>query len=125
GEFIDEFAIGGPLNVPGSITFGPQDGNLYVTSQITNSVVRYDSRTGAFVDEFVKAGDGGLVLPTALLFGLDGNLLVASGGTNAVLRCDGTTGQLIEAFVSPDSNLNGGLSVPTGLVYTIGTTGGQ
>lgn len=42
-------------------------GRLYVGSIQTSSVLRYDVATGAFLDEFVPSGGGGLALPTALL----------------------------------------------------------
>jgi len=44
---------------------GP-DGNLYVTSR-SNAVLRYDGKTGAFLDVF--ASGGGLEDPAGLVFG--------------------------------------------------------
>src|SRR5262249_18298324 len=96
------------------LLFGP-DGNLYVCGQSSNDVVRYDGRTGAFIDEFVPAGSGGLDRPAALLFGNDGNLYVSSANNDVVLRYDGTTGGLIDAFIPHQS---GGLNGPTALLYT-------
>jgi hypothetical protein len=45
---FDTFASGGALSEPGDVAFGP-DGNLYVTSGGTNSILRYDGTTGAFL----------------------------------------------------------------------------
>ena len=124
GEFIDEFVTrgSGGLSVLRSLVFGPDAGgsvqqrDLYVTSAGTNSVLRYDGATGAFVDAFVPTGSGGLYDPTMLVFGPDGNLYVASGAHtdyyNSVLRYDGTTGEFLGAFVPAGS---GGLTLaPTG-----------
>ena len=54
------------------------DGNLYVASQGSNEVLRYNGITGTFIDDFVTAGLGGLTWPTGLIFGPDENLYVAS-----------------------------------------------
>jgi hypothetical protein len=97
-----------------AVEFGP-DGNLYVTSDFTHSVLRFDGTTGAFVDVFVPSGSGGLSLPVDLAFGPDGNLYVSSFFTDSVLRYSGTTGAFIDAFVPSG---RGGLDGPTGLVFT-------
>jgi len=79
GTFIDDFVSSGSggLNDPEGLVFGP-DGNLYVASEITDEILRYDGTTGAFIDTFVSAGSGGLDKPDDSLFGPDGNLYVAS-----------------------------------------------
>ena len=68
--------------------------DLFVSSNITDKVVRYDGTTGALIGIF--ASGGGLRFPTGLVFGPDGNLYVTSNGTNNVLRYDGTTGAFID-----------------------------
>ncbi len=115
GAFIDDFvsAGSGGLTTPEGLTFGP-DGNLYVASDGTDQVLRYDGTTGAFIDVFVSAASGGLDRPRDLVFGPDGNLYVSSRSTNEVLRYDGTTGAFIDAFVSAGS---GGLITPEGLTF--------
>ena len=84
-------------------------GYLLVGSYDTNSVMRYDEGTGAFVDAFVPEKSGGLREPVGLVFGPDHNLYVGSGlepdqgtGHKAVLRYDGTTGSFLDDFA--DSN---------------------
>ncbi len=55
--------------------FGP-DGHLYVNSEHTNNVLRYDGATGAFIDVF--ASGGGIDESEGIGFGPDGNLYVVS-----------------------------------------------
>ncbi len=110
-KFLDRFipqGSGGLSRSSGSI-FGP-DGNLYVASDGTNSILRYDGVTGAFKDVFVTSGSGGLQSPNGLTFGPDGNLYVGSWGTGQVLRYDGSSGAFLGTVVS-------GLSLPIGLTF--------
>ena len=53
--------------------------DLFVSSYFTDNVLRYDGKTGAFVDTF--ASGGGLDRPAGLAFGPDNNLYVSSGTT--------------------------------------------
>ena len=62
GDFIDEFVApewSGQLSSFRGLTFG-LDGRLYVTENVSDSVLRYDGATGDFVDEFVSPGSAGL-----------------------------------------------------------------
>jgi uncharacterized protein (TIGR03118 family) len=113
------------------LLFGP-DGNLYVNSHLTNSVLRFDGVTGVPKPaagqsgaDFVPRGNGGLTQPSGLVFGPDGNLYVGahdpSAGHGAVLRYDGTTGtprpapgQTGAFFVPIDS---GTIRNPTALAF--------
>jgi sugar lactone lactonase YvrE len=88
-------------------------GYLYVATQESNDVVRYDAATGAFVDVFVPSGTGGLGVPNGLTFGPEGNLYVTSAG-NAVLRYDSTTGTPLGTFITAGS---GGLSGAVGMMF--------
>lgn len=87
---------------------GP-DGLLYVCSEGTDSVQRYDPSTHAFVDEFILPGAGGLDGPTAVTWNAAGDLLVASFENDRILRYDGMTGAFAGALVLPDVSglLNG------------------
>jgi hypothetical protein len=87
---------------------------LYVTSVGPDEVLRYDLKTGAFIDTFVSAGSGGLSRARGLAFGPDRNLYVASERNDRILRYDSETGAFIDTFVSAGS---GGLDRPTDLTF--------
>jgi DNA-binding beta-propeller fold protein YncE len=87
-----------------------------VDSSTLSSVKRYDEKTGAFLDDFVRPRGGGLLLPTNLVFGPDGDLYVASGniGPGSIKRYDGTTGTFLGDFVMPSG---GGLQEPEDVIF--------
>jgi hypothetical protein len=110
-KFLDHFIDpgSGGLSPANGSTFGP-DGNLYVASGDTNSILRYDGVTGEFKDVFVTSGSGGLQRPFVPTFGPDGNLYVPSYATGAVLYYNGTSGAFLGTVAS-------GLSQPIGLTF--------
>ncbi|MBI1824815.1 MAG: hypothetical protein HY287_13840 [Planctomycetes bacterium] len=87
---------------------------VLVTSATGNKVVAYDAITGAYLNDFIPAGSGGLMNPTGLVIGPNGNLFVCSQNTNSVLQYNGTTGVFLGAFVTSGS---GGLAAPFGLTF--------
>jgi len=104
----------GGLNGPTAAVFGP-DGHLYVASFDSDSILRYDGSTGAFLDVFVSSGSGNLNGPDAgTKFGPDGHLYVPSFFNNRILRYDGDTGAFIDAFIPA---LSGSLRQPRDLVF--------
>src|SRR5262249_13140980 len=58
----------------------PSGGYLFVPSYDTNSVLRYDGNTGAYVDTPVPKGAGGLSQPYAVLIGPHDHQLYVSSG---------------------------------------------
>ncbi|XXF79922.1 hypothetical protein P2318_09290 [Myxococcaceae bacterium GXIMD 01537] len=106
----------GGLKAPDAMVFGP-DGNLYVSSGDTletSAVLRFNPRTGAFIDVF--ASGGGLLRPYGLAFGADGNLYVSSFLTDQILRFNATTGAFVDVFAS-GTGVAGGLNGPNQLVF--------
>ena len=106
--------IGAFLLVPLMGLAEVQAQELFVTSQGTHEILRYDSTTGAFIDAFVPSGSGGLFVPNDVVLGPDGNLYVASLATSQVLRYDGETGAFLDVFVTAGS---GGLIAPQDMVF--------
>jgi streptogramin lyase len=102
----------GGLSGPRDLVLGP-DGNVYVASTGTNSVIRYTA-TGQLLGTFVAPSSGGLNTPFGLAFGPDSNLYVGSEGTNAIYEYNGTTGAFLHTFVSAGS---GGLNDPKSIVF--------
>lgn len=99
-----------------------RDGRLYVASELTDSVLRFDPLTYAYLDTFVPPGSGGLDGPTGLVFDAGGDLLVGSFETDQVLRYDGESGAPLGEFVKAgEGGLNGpdaGMTIgPDGNLY--------
>lgn len=116
GSYVTDFvsADSGGLDFPAGLAFMP-GGDLLVSSRNTDSVIRYDTATGAGLGAFVASGSGGLSAPYGLTFGPNGNLFVTSSGNNQVIEYDGATGALVGVFVSTAGN--GGLSGPRGIAF--------
>ena len=111
GAFLGVFASGNGLANPNGIAFGP-DRNLYAGLGDTGVVMRFHGRTGAFIDQFVSGGLGGLTGCRAIVFGPDGDLYVAAGPNNKVLRYEAETGALVG-----DIAQGSGLIGPVGLAF--------
>lgn len=112
GVFVDAGGNGGGPVDPWGLTI--RSGNLFVASRFPAEVREFNGTTAAFVQTFVTSGLGGLVEPTALIFGPGGDLFVTSYDDNAVRRYDGTDGSFVEVFVTSGS---GGLDGPIDLQF--------
>lgn len=89
--------------------------DVYVSSFDSDSVLKFNADSGAFLGIFVPPGSGGLNGPTGLTFGPDGHLYVASFVfNNSVLKYDGRSGQFLGVFVEEGS---GGLQGPMDLKF--------
>lgn len=129
GALTATYGVGSGLNHPLCTRVGP-DGLLYVASEGTNSVMRFNAGNGAFVDSFVAPGSGGLTQPTGLDWGPDGGLYVSSFDGDSVLRYDGTSGAFQSTFVTPGSGAlngadNGMVFGPDGNLYVPSYFGGR
>ncbi|MBE9111339.1 hypothetical protein IQ273_18190 [Nodosilinea sp. LEGE 07298] len=105
GAFIDAFISDDPttdidetggLVRPYELAFGP-DGNLYVASFLSDQILRYDGKTGAFLDIFAEGNGlaGGLNGPDGLLF-INESLYVTTQGSIATEDSD--TGDIFPSF---------------------------
>lgn len=92
---------------------GP-DGLLYVASEGSNTVERFDPSTYAHLGTFVAAGAGGLAGPTSLTWDAQGRLYVGSFNNDRVLRY--TTAGLFDTTFIPANR--GGLNGPdNGMIF--------
>jgi serralysin len=95
GEFIDVFVGDNPdtdldesggLVRPYGIAYGP-DGNFYVSSFLSDQILRYNGYTGEFIDVFAQGNgqSGGLNGPNGLLF-INDSLYVTTQGSVATVN---------------------------------------
>ncbi|MFM7408588.1 MAG: hypothetical protein ACKO3K_18505 [Cuspidothrix sp.] len=105
GNFIDVFIGDNPntnldesggLIRPYGVAYGP-DGNFYVSSFLSDQILRYNGTTGAFIDIFAQGNGqaGGLNGPNGLLF-IDGSLYVTTQGS--IAKTDINTGEISADF---------------------------
>lgn len=99
--------------------------DFLIGSHDTNSILRYDQTTGAYLGEFVPSGSGGLLSPHGFAFGPDGNLYVAhhvnrTNTTGRLSRYDGQTGAFLGVVIPAGGGLVFGddlLFGPNGTLY--------
>lgn len=118
GTFRDFIGAGsGGLVSPDDLTYGP-DGHLYVSSSsgpTTGQILRYDGRTGAFIDVFAQGS--GMARPYGVAFGPDGLMYVASFRSDQILRYDGRTGAFVDVFAQGNGTAGGLLNGPNDLFF--------
>ena len=107
-----EFTTSQGLNGPSYLLLGTDD-RLYVGTW-ANGVSRYDALTGAFIDQFIEAGDHGLWYLSGMDFGPDGKLYIANAYANSILAFDGSTGDFLSEVVPPGGS---DLVDPRGLTF--------
>ena len=76
--------------------------------------MRFDGRTGAFLNAFVSAESGDRPSPAGWCLARMATSMSGSFRTNEILRFDGRTGAFLNVFVPAGS---GGLSEPFGLMF--------
>lgn len=121
GEFLNTFDEEAGLDGALVARVGP-DGLLYVASEESHQILRYNTQTGKLVDVFIDAGVGDLNLPSGMTWDQEGNLLVACFKKCTILKFDGKSGELIEIVLEPgEGGLrgpdNGTTFGPDGLLY--------
>jgi hypothetical protein len=92
GEYIRDFAVPPNPNSPQlflgfSFVFGP-DGNLYMDNGEGSGVMRFNGTTGAFIDQFIPVGSGGLTVGRSMVFMVPepGVMLLSAMGTLLLIR---------------------------------------
>lgn len=73
---------------------------MLVSSVRSNSILRYNDKTGEFIDTLVPSGSGGLNAPSGMLIGSDGLLYVISIRTDSILRYNPQTGAFVDTFIN-------------------------
>lgn len=107
GDFVA--AGSGGLNDPFGITYG-SDGSLYVASEGTRQILKYNGQTGAFSGVFATLP--GTNNPGHIKFGPDGNLYVSEWNGKSIWRFNGATGASLGVFVT-----NANLDQPDGIAW--------
>ncbi len=111
GAYKSDFVTAGSggLSAPFGITYG-SDGSLYVASDPTRQILKYNGQTGAFVGVFATLPS--VNNPGHIAFGPDGNMYVSEWNGKSVWRFNGTTGASLGVFAT-----NANLDQPDGLAW--------
>jgi hypothetical protein len=112
---------GGALSVPHGMTYGP-DGNLYVSSLGTGSILEYNGQTGVFMGTLVPhtVGNQTLQYPNGIAFDPNNphSLYIASYYDNAIERYDTVAHTLtVYATLPTTAGTLAHTQGPTGLVF--------
>ena len=119
GDFIGSFFAAPGPGLPEDILFA-SDGNVYVTSDTSNSVLPFDLAGNLLGPAFIRGGHEGLDNPNGLLEGPGGVLYVSSQESDEVLTYQlGTTPTFdFYKFTVEDND-----GVPTNVIIDIDTAG--
>ncbi len=120
GAYLRDLDPTGRIRGAQAVKLGP-DGLIYVTSEMSQQILRYRNDTLAFVDVFAAFTDAD---PTGFAFGPDGNVYVAAFRTNNVRRLSGAGVPLdvpvakgTAGLIGPDNGITFG---PDGNLYIPG-----
>lgn len=84
----------------------PSKAAMLVTSIRNESILRYNDKTGKFIDTFVPDGANRLNGPAGMIIGPDELLYVISIRTDSILRYNAQTGEFIDTFLSDEEALD-------------------
>ena len=71
---------------------------VFVSSNKTNSIKRFNAETGEFIDDFIAAGSGGLGKPQEIIFGPDGHIYVTGFNNSQIKKYDRDSGEFLGNF---------------------------
>lgn len=98
GDFLGVLAQGGPLNGATWLEVEDGSGDLLVTSNLNNRILRYDRHTGELLGDVVPPNF--LVAPHEILRLGDGTMIVGSFTQNRIARFDERTGAYLNDFAA-------------------------
>jgi len=110
GTDMGVFATSNSLDGPASHTFGGVNGNLFVSSYHTDSVIEYDGRSGVLIRTVI---DTNLNAPMGIAIGPDNNIWVSNSNGTDVNEFDSATGAWIRQVA--------GFKRPMGMTVKPGT----
>jgi WD40 repeat protein len=130
GASLNPFIPTGRGGLSQATTLLFQNNNFYVGSHGSNEIKRYDVN-GNFLNNFIGAGIGGLMTPSAAIFGPNGSYYVSLQFNNRVLHYDVNgnplpgTGQTGATFIPSIPRAGGMLVGPDGKFYITSETTGD
>ncbi len=96
GTPMGVFTTGYALTLPADMVFGP-DGYLYVSCHgAVNGVVRFNGKTGAFLDLFLRNRRNQFWVPHGLAFTPNGDLVAVGQASKSVLRLSPKDGGVLQ-----------------------------
>jgi DNA-binding beta-propeller fold protein YncE len=117
GAFLGTLDLSANLSGPLCTRLGP-DGRLYVASEGTGTIERFDPFTGTHIDTFVT----GLNTPSGITWGADRHLYIPSFAGSSVLKFNGLTGEAMGTHIASGTGAlsgadNGTIFGPDGALY--------